>query len=952
MFRHDRKKRAFSLETWIPNRFPFGKDARVTSANATAGRRSLLSSLVLSGNCRQLPTIVFLFCLSLFNVSRWHADVGPPLFVVVAVDSTATTFVAPPAPTSSSASATATQQAAIDVPRPVPAWGIVLVSLAGVLIFAILTYLVILPCCRRRRQPVQSPPHYEDHHLDVVVDIGPIIDIGPSAPSSSSSAANQTLDSPSGDAWSLKTHSSCDPCDPNATRRETTRSRAALPNIVVFPISRSDSDSSDSDSWSEYHYPTAAPAPTPTPSDSNMPRDAAVELDFPVPGSYNAETKTYQIEKKLVYADIGYVLLNPQLMSVLYCRKGPHATVAHLRELFVRYHQPPGSLRKDKLQAWLEEFSKHPENWPSQLEPGARNSHRNPRHGTKRANVKASTIRRQAMMAGTSAPGTVPSRAPTDRSIDQRPAQEIADLLPWAAAMDRKYPYKPKKERNAQLGPPTHTQKKIPISMQEHFQKTEAHMLSTTAALQHIVASLGESSSVGHPRPTSTMPELAHDPFATTAYCGGSTSSSSLEHLSSFSSGNCSPRSISVAPRAVSVSPGPCSAVTPSVTSSSTSCSSTFTSSSNSEHLGSFTNGNGSPRSISVAPRAAPLGANLVIANLDVSMPPRPLHTNTRLVSQGPCSAVTPSVESSSTYSSAASSVAPYARSTSSSTGSFSAPLTRGTPLPLTVPVAPETVYKLLDIYLPLESSVALSNTHPDGLFYQQGAPQAATRLVFTSADIPNPTSLKFSGDGRAQMEELIVMWSDQPGTPWHTHPSAAAFRKRMPHIQGNAIAIEHWPRVYKKLAGKHKFMWEKNKHRWSDWKFIMDLWEHTPNDTAFWNHFPPQPNGDISSVSQIGGTLRSLRTVRDAQDEQKAYTEYGAPTSERFQANFRIKGSSGCLSRPDAVAGRYRDLIASRAKAEYADRFEDIFVYHGRRGRTVMTQPADIAEKYQELQG
>ncbi|KAJ6496479.1 hypothetical protein C8R47DRAFT_339220 [Mycena vitilis] len=235
--------------------------------------------------------------------------------------------------------------------------------------------------------------------------------------------------------------------------------------------------------------------------------------------------------------------------------------------------------------------------------------------------------------------------------------------------------------------------------------------------------------------------------------------------------------------------------------------------------------------------------------------------------------------------------------------------------------------------------------TSEEGLSYRPvSAPLRKMTIYFKEADIPDPVYLSFKGSSREMLNQIVTLWSDDAGSPWYT-PQARTLCTRLPRLKSHPIAIKHWYELYHHTPE----VWKKLKSNCSQWKFLYDHWERSPNDTEFWKDFQLSSGKDMS-LTQVTNTLREGRVRQDAADCARAHREYDEAS---FQNHFPRRGSRGVtLSRPTDVAGRYRELLAERAKIEYdAVAFEQQFSYTGRRGLTAMTDPDHIARRYIQLQ-
>ncbi|KAJ7165718.1 hypothetical protein C8R43DRAFT_946369 [Mycena crocata] len=714
-----------------------------------------------------------------------------------------------------------------DSPRTVPVWGIFLFIGAGILLALVIFFLVLRPCvrCWRERSRVldidaaDAAPPYDTIHLDEIIDIRAP---PPALSSSSAPGTFKRLDHvspPSGELPTLKAR----PYDTNAaTGESTTRSRVAPTFTISFPDAHSDSTSSHRHSTDSRVPHSSLPRP-PLPADQEMPRVETVELKFPIVGTYNPESQTYQTENEEI--------------------KGPRVTVEVLKRLCTRFKKPPGSMRKRELEDWLENFSQHPEDWPSQLEAGARNSHRNPRAGTKTAHLKHSAKRRLELINGTTDSGTLlPTRAPTDRSRDERSALEREELVPWATRMSKRYPYVPKSQRNVQVAPPENTAKKqIPISLQEHLQKEALHRVTTEGMLTDILTMIAQPESISgqyrpSSRPTSTMPELPSDPFgATSATASSNSTSSGLSSIPSVTGRGASPhhQNISSSPRSVSVAP-----CVPFVASRSVSLS---TGSSTSSEVG-------------------------ISGGLAPSMIPAP--TFPRSSSPPSHSAPPPSFS---------------AVSRTSSTSLYQMGVLESVP-----PAAEANFLRSLDIFAtPAVSTNGVVLPSPK-------------RLTIPHSEIPDPPKLNFLGNGPAQLEQLVFIHKD-------TQIRAAGQEQDLGKYQGHV----------------------------SNHKFVMAYWEHCSDDAQFWARFPQQP-----SLLQMRHALRYSASSETQRTKLEPTLNTAIRLADLHQA-VHTPTCKACLCRRGKRWQRgYRELVAQKAKVEYGADFAKVFVYEGRRGRTVMSDP------------
>ncbi|KAJ7807730.1 hypothetical protein B0H14DRAFT_3763846 [Mycena olivaceomarginata] len=190
-------------------------------------------------------------------------------------------------------------------------------------------------------------------------------------------------------------------------------------------------------------------------------------------------------------------------------------------------------------------------------------------------------------------------------------------------------------------------------------------------------------------------------------------------------------------------------------------------------------------------------------------------------------------------------------------------------------------------------------------------------RAINTLHSSSNPPVLKFCiGNPRANVLALATMWTDEPGWPWHTNPDADNQRKRLPTVNGHPIPLKYWPTLYKNVTGSKNQIWAKTKAHWSDWRFLMDYWEHSQNDETFWGmlQYPDRITGQLvdPSINEIHKALREARKSRDSEDFKRARLEYSEADFGRF---FNRRGTAVTLTREDHVGARYREFYHPEGK-------------------------------------
>ncbi|KAJ3562538.1 hypothetical protein NP233_g9506 [Leucocoprinus birnbaumii] len=162
------------------------------------------------------------------------------------------------------------------------------------------------------------------------------------------------------------------------------------------------------------------------------------------------------------------------------------------------------------------------------------------------------------------------------------------------------------------------------------------------------------------------------------------------------------------------------------------------------------------------------------------------------------------------------------------------------------------------------------------------------THLSFCSVDIPSLPTVSFADN----IPRLGRIWDDAHHD-WD--PKSCIL-----HINGHAIALKHWPDVYRNdLYGR----WEKIKKSWSEWQFLAIRW-HQSSPESFWQEFSHE--GMRLRYTAILQRLRAQRKAKDAADAECAKVESGIGFVSEY--SYR-KGNQGSvrLSNNTAIAKRYR---------------------------------------------
>ncbi|KAF7364166.1 hypothetical protein MSAN_01075900 [Mycena sanguinolenta] len=625
-----------------------------------------------------MPDVTLPVCFSFNNVLTVSAS--------AALSTATTSSSAPPTPVASvpvaSASASAAAAEALDngLESKIPPWAIVLALVAAGIVAFTFWGFVWVPACSTESDEDQdvedAPPSYDYESI-------PFIDISAPAP-----------------VYSPNPHYHTEPPLDNGSTAEIPRRTTFVDRVdatrsrvhVYFPQepdSENETDSSHSDSFlSGFPTPPSPPSLAVLPLRSRwiMLREQTSEsLNFPIPGTYNPETKSYQTELIVI--------------------KARSVRVADLKELCNRFHKRPGQLRKAELEGWLRNFSAHPEHWAAQLEVGATNSHRNPRPMTKPGNVKDSTKQREIMFDSPADTAPLPRRPVTDRSRDERPAHEVARNIPWAKAFNQRNPYQPpavrhRTQENAEAShdlfravlnnsdtfifQPAATE--APVSIVAFLQNSRSEIKDLKAGQEAIKALLAQQTQPLRlpfepaSQRSSMMPELSSDPFARL------------------------PQRPSVASDCIS------------------SRDSSWAMSSAAAEASSSTSFSSAPTSVSAAGSAA-------------------VETTTSAFFAAPAAISVISQATSSAVAGTSTSLSSVPTSISSASVESSTP-----PSISSAPIGP---LRSLEITASIASRESITNAEPlsDGLLFQQPAPPCEiVTLQFTEADIPEPPHYTFKG--------------------------------------------------------------------------------------------------------------------------------------------------------------------------------------------------------------
>ncbi|KAH8997084.1 hypothetical protein EDB86DRAFT_2828856 [Lactarius hatsudake] len=164
--------------------------------------------------------------------------------------------------------------------------------------------------------------------------------------------------------------------------------------------------------------------------------------------------------------------------------------------------------------------------------------------------------------------------------------------------------------------------------------------------------------------------------------------------------------------------------------------------------------------------------------------------------------------------------------------------------------------------------------------------------LCFEKQSVPDPPLISFVRD----LPRLMRTWDDS--SPEWT-PSEAVLR-----IQGEPIALKHWPTVYR--YGKSG-QWACTKKNWAHWRDIATSWQEL-TETGFWQKFTA--DGQPMSYTAICEALKEERMAADCCLAEQAKDKYG----DGFGAAFGYRRGSEHIVRnkSSAIARHYRSLHVS----------------------------------------
>ncbi|KAG1895844.1 uncharacterized protein F5891DRAFT_941495 [Suillus fuscotomentosus] len=167
------------------------------------------------------------------------------------------------------------------------------------------------------------------------------------------------------------------------------------------------------------------------------------------------------------------------------------------------------------------------------------------------------------------------------------------------------------------------------------------------------------------------------------------------------------------------------------------------------------------------------------------------------------------------------------------------------------------------------------------------------TLLQVADDEIPDPPAISFVND----IPRLNGMWDD------HTEHWQGT---SIINIQGHPIAIEYWPLLYRY---GHDQQWKGTKNKWTDWRDIVERYRRgTPEQ--FWASFRAA-NGEPLKFTAIIHRLREERKEAHFALVERAREEYGSD----FFFTYRKGGEEHTMTRPSAIAKKYKELMVSNSK-------------------------------------
>lgn len=164
--------------------------------------------------------------------------------------------------------------------------------------------------------------------------------------------------------------------------------------------------------------------------------------------------------------------------------------------------------------------------------------------------------------------------------------------------------------------------------------------------------------------------------------------------------------------------------------------------------------------------------------------------------------------------------------------------------------------------------------------------------LCFSKQSVPKPPSISFTRD----LPQLMRMWDDS-SPKWC--PSEAVL-----HIEGEPIALKHWPALYR--YGKSG-QWAGTKKNWAHWQHIAMSWQEL-TEAGFCRKFTA--SSQSMSYTAICEVLKEEHMAADRRVAEQARDQY----SNGFGTVFEYRRGSEHVVRNKslAIARHYCSLHVS----------------------------------------
>ncbi|KAJ3805291.1 hypothetical protein F5876DRAFT_81936 [Lentinula aff. lateritia] len=159
--------------------------------------------------------------------------------------------------------------------------------------------------------------------------------------------------------------------------------------------------------------------------------------------------------------------------------------------------------------------------------------------------------------------------------------------------------------------------------------------------------------------------------------------------------------------------------------------------------------------------------------------------------------------------------------------------------------------------------------------------------LTYKYSHIREPRQISFA----TNIARLDRVWDDERPN-WDSIDCA----KNLLEINGMGIALRYWQEVF---SGKKNKVWSWLKKLWIEWKYVAECYR-SRGPKHFWQDFSFS-TGEHFHWKAITNQLRDLRSERDQQLVDKAKAEYG----DRFSQVF-VNNRGKVLTDKSAIARRY----------------------------------------------